>query len=436
MPNRETKERRIVFMEKLGEDRGSSTICSAKWLQSTINLYNGTTHSCHFCPRHSIDPSELDENPLAIHNTERKKEDRKKMLSGERPSDCDSCWVAEDTTGFSDRFVKTEDPTWSRPHLDQLDNDNPLPSYVEIAFDNVCNMRCLYCTPSVSSRWYEEIGSNGPFNDLYKYHSLSSVIYTKSLPIRKHDYNPYVEAFEKLWPELHKSLKVFRITGGEPLMTPHTWKYLDYIEEVDSSHLYLSINSNLSTRQGLIDRLIERLPSLESKVSKLEIVTSCEAYGEQAEYIRDGLEYDRFIENCWSVLRGSEKTHLTVTLTNNVLSIMSLDRFLVDMYKLREVFGERIYLSISILHQPGFLNIKLMSDTSRKIYISKARKVIQEKGNFRELSMLERLEAYGNTDITEPEINKEDLLNFLNDWDRRRGTDYKVIFPHFDKLLR
>ena len=43
------------------------------------------------------------------------------------------------------------------------------------------------------------------------------------------DENPYLTAFWKWWPELYKNLEVFRMTGGEPLLIPNTFKVLDYV---------------------------------------------------------------------------------------------------------------------------------------------------------------------------------------------------------------
>ena len=43
----------------------SSTACTAKWLQSTIYLMNGFTHSCHHPTTHKIPLEELNNNPTA-----------------------------------------------------------------------------------------------------------------------------------------------------------------------------------------------------------------------------------------------------------------------------------------------------------------------------------------------------------------------------------
>lgn len=67
-------------------------MCLAKWTQVTIHLQNGHTHSCHHPKTHKIKLSELKDNPSALHNTLYKKKQRRKMLSGERPEECDYCW--------------------------------------------------------------------------------------------------------------------------------------------------------------------------------------------------------------------------------------------------------------------------------------------------------------------------------------------------------
>ena len=69
-------------------DRTSTSFCLAKWNQVTIHLANGTTHSCHHCRVHKIPLEELKDNPSALHNTKEKKNTRKMMLNGERPSEC------------------------------------------------------------------------------------------------------------------------------------------------------------------------------------------------------------------------------------------------------------------------------------------------------------------------------------------------------------
>ena len=92
----------------------SDTMCMAKWLQTTIYLYLGKTHSCHHTPKHSISPVDLIENKSALHNTQQKMWERQQLLDGKQPEPCNYCWNIENQPGghLSDRFYKSTD-SWA-----------------------------------------------------------------------------------------------------------------------------------------------------------------------------------------------------------------------------------------------------------------------------------------------------------------------------------
>ena len=98
-------------------DKVSNSFCLAKWLQVTLHLQNGRTHSCHHPKTHHVPIEELRDNPSALHNTKFKKEQRKMMLEGERPAECQYCWNVEDLPGshLSDRYNKSMDTEWAFP---------------------------------------------------------------------------------------------------------------------------------------------------------------------------------------------------------------------------------------------------------------------------------------------------------------------------------
>ena len=95
-------------------------MCVAKWMQVTIHLQNGHTHSCHHPRTHKIPLEEIKENPSALHNTWYKKHARKQMLTDERPDECDYCWNVEDNSDiFSDRILKSNEP-WAKPFFSEI----------------------------------------------------------------------------------------------------------------------------------------------------------------------------------------------------------------------------------------------------------------------------------------------------------------------------
>ena len=84
----------VVTRDRLNEL--SPSMCMAKWLQVSLHLPQGRTHSCYHPPTHPIPLDELKKDPNALHNTTFKLEERKQMKCGTRPEGCQYCWNVED----------------------------------------------------------------------------------------------------------------------------------------------------------------------------------------------------------------------------------------------------------------------------------------------------------------------------------------------------
>ena len=311
-----------------------SGMCLAKWTQVTLQLQSGHNHSCHHPRTHKISETEIARNPSALHNTRYKKLRRKEMLQGSRPTECDYCWNVEDNSDrFSDRIFKSGE-SWSYPFMKEIVEsdwrEDYNPKYVEVAFSNACNFKCSYCGPAFSSTWVEEVEQYGGYPTLDGFNSPEWLVKEDKMPIPYKDANPYVDAFWKWWPELYKDLHTFRITGGEPLMSKDTWKVLDYIIDHPNpnTELKLAFNSNLGVPDALIDKFIEKLKRIEdgNKAKEIVIFTSCDTWGEQAEYIRTGLEFNRFWNNVNKILTACPRIIVTFMSTYNALSLFNYEK--------------------------------------------------------------------------------------------------------------
>ena len=86
-------------------DKVGCGFCLAKWNQVALLLQNGMTHSCHHPVPHKIPLDELENNKSALHNTKFKKLQRKMMLEGGRPKECDYCWKVEDANKDANNSV-------------------------------------------------------------------------------------------------------------------------------------------------------------------------------------------------------------------------------------------------------------------------------------------------------------------------------------------
>ena len=437
----------------------SPSFCAAKWKQVTMHLQTGHTHSCHHPQTHKVPLSELAVNPSALHNTEFKKEQRRMMLVGERPAECDYCWKVEDTSNsLSDRIFKSADK-WAAPHINDIINkpwdDDVVPSYVEVSFGNVCNFRCSYCAPHVSSRWMEEIEKFGPYLTSGKFNSLDP----NQMPIPHKDENPYVDAFWKWWPTAYRELEHFRITGGEPLLNKNTFKILDYIIENPNPNLDFSINANMCPPGDILDKFIEKIKIIvfENKVKRFKIFTSAEAYGAQAEYIRDGMDYNLWIANIERMLTEIPGLSFTIMSTYNALSVPSYSRFLEDVIMLKRKYFKPqfkfspVLLDIPYLRYPQHQSIFVLTeefvqtvhDHVTFMYTHLESKEwegsVYRGFHSHEAERMKRIyemilnHPKGNNEAYN-DIKRKDFVIFVDEHDRRRGTNFLKTFPEMEKF--
>lgn len=347
----------------------SPSMCLAKWLQVSINLTNGTTQSCYHPPAHKIPLEELVVDVSALHNTKFKKEERKQMLNGERPGGCNYCWRVEDASGsnLSDRHYKSSE-WWAQPHYEEVMSKsfdfNITPRYVEVNFNRTCNFKCMYCSPHISTAWEEEVKKFGPYKlNQFVHNDISSLKENGYMPIEVATKdNPYVTAFWQWWPTIYRNLRVFRMTGGEPLMDKNTFKVLDYVNENPHGQLELSITSNMCPPdQKLFDKFVSKVQAIEvmrtyedkdnfnehsgnywyvdKGFKHFWLYVSFDGTGAQAEYMRTGLDYELMLNNTRQFLNQTKYTTVSFINTFNILSITSLKSYLQLILDLRKEFG-------------------------------------------------------------------------------------------------
>jgi organic radical activating enzyme len=434
--------------------------CLAKWSQVTIHLSTGMTHSCHHPSPHKIPLKELELNPSALHNTRFKKKKRKEMLDGKRPSECDFCWNVEDNSdSYSDRVFKSAEP-WSWQDYDTIKNshwnDNVNPRYVEVSFANTCNLKCAYCGPQYSSKWVEEIEQYGGYPTSQDFNNIKSIKARGEMPYLHKEFNPYVEAFWKWWPDLYKDLHTFRITGGEPLLTKDTFKVLEYIQEnwEQNPNLSLAINTNLSVPDKLIEKFLIIAKDLteNNKVRELIIFTSVEATGSQAEYTRFGLKYDKFWINIEKLLTDLPKLTVNIMAAFNALSVFTYGDLIDKIFEFKRRFhnkdrywGDALQLDTSYLRWPSHLSIKILEPIHKQLIYDAAVKALyygknpppDDTAGFSDIQIQKIKRTYdyaigdSNFDV---EKNRKDFASFITEYDKRRGTNFIETYPELEEL--
>jgi organic radical activating enzyme len=363
------------------------------------------------------------------------------MIAGERPAGCEYCWKIEDMgrDAVSDRVYKSKIypiAALKEAYETPVDQDVDLRT-LEIAFDRTCQFACSYCNPAFSSTWVKDIRNNGPYMGLvsdgrnhFTHEHSSAQLY------RFGETNPYVEAFFAWWEsDLHSTLQELRITGGEPLMSGHTWKLIDWFRNNPGrSNTRLAINSNLGADVD-VDRLLDSIQGLD-----VDIYTSQEAVGVQAEYIRDGLDYTAWQANVEKILASRRVRTLHFMGTINALCLPSLSDHLRYLLELKQRHGrDAVSYTLNILRFPSFQSALVMPHDLRARFAAELKELHyrnQHNPLFHEheLDHLQRLIDY--LDVVEtPHSEAFDMPRLLNDfheffsqYDRRRNKNFAETF--------
>ena len=427
----------------------SCSFCAAKWYNVSLHLGHGFTNSCHLPLPHPIDLEKIKTNPSALHNTDFKKEIRKMMLEGTKPAECSYCWKIEDIgrNNISDRVYKSQ--IYSEEEINALKelpwDADITPKTIEVSFDRTCNFACSYCNSGYSTTWGKDIKKNGAYQ---KFKTTSAGAYYadgswSEIYGKRNENNPYVTAFLEWWPDITKTLQEIRVTGGEPCLSHNFWQFMEEVKKYPSPNLRVAVNSNLGVNQEIIDKLINITQEIDIK--EFDIYTSCEAYGEQAEYIRDGLNYEVWRKNLVQVIESAKIRQVVIMMTINSLCLFSITEFLDDMLELKTKYGShKPIVDFNILRWPAFMSpLTLPDDIKHDLHGKLSMWWRKNKKNplinMHEGAQIQRLIDYievvnrgHNTTEMDMQMQFHDFKSFYVQYDKRRNKSFVETFPELE----
>ena len=432
-------------------DSKSPSLCLAKWKQVSLHLTTGMNNSCYHPPLHPIPMEELKFNSSALHNTSWKKAQRRRMLAGDRPEECQYCWNMEDLGELSDRHYRSGEP-WAAMDFDRIanstgDENDIVPSYVEVNFNNACNLACSYCSPQYSSTWAQEIERLGGY-PTHIIHNDPAHFTGDRRVIANREHNPYVEAFWQWWPTLYPQLKHFRMTGGEPLMDRNTYRVFDYVLALPKPDLHLNVTSNFSVEEKLWEKYLDytkRLcaTNIEHFMQYVSIDSGLFAH---ANYIRHGLDAHLCMSRVAQWLDAIPgRNSLTFIITMNNLSVLGLQKLLEMVLELRQAFSttyQRVWFDTPVLRQPAWQSLQILPESYAGVLdrtadwmetnLVTAADPLHGFKDF-EVQRLQRAIAWMREGQKMPQKDlherRADFYRFFAEHDRRRSTSFSNTFP-------
>ena len=427
---------------------GNKTLCMAPWTHTYLSPQTERRMCCASTEKATSfkqyidtgsDAKEYNPKTLDEHwNSEHMKSVRRRMMAGEELPECQVCnnkLLNTDVyrTYFNSLFGHKEEDLWRLTNSDGS-TEMPVVSF-DYRFSNLCNFKCRMCGDMLSSSWEAEQRKNEMWSPWAKPWMAE--------PVRSRIKQFQEDEVEKEFARAVDNHLIEEIywVGGEPLMYEQHWKYMKQIvDQGDADKVYVRYNTNLSrTKYKGIDLYNDLLVHFKD----WQICASIDGTGEIGEWIRDGLDYEKWLQNFKDgveIKRDSRQMRLDVTLTTpGLLEVKNLfrlsKRFNVEMLtKVVFTFSPNIVLS------PLALPRKLLNEI-----VDELLEFIEPRADRNQKSLvdvLKNLKTRPNIEETWPETFKKELQEgkiYQEDIGRLRRDYKKVTLPQIlsqdDRLI-
>lgn len=396
----------------------SDFFCPAKWDELYLYLNHGNSNSCHHPIPHAI-PEDLLADPYVLHNTPHKMKMQQLMMDGHRPDECHMCWHVEDLGPdvVSDRIIKSQ--KWANDIADLKVDPHYVPKFIEVVFDNYCNLSCSYCDSGQSSSWAAKIHRQ-PLELKTDYRELYSRIHIDPGSIKP----AYLDAWNTWWQEIGSQVQRLKISGGEPLLSKNVWQFF---ETLNKDLNWLVINSNFSVDSKIVERFIR----VSEKFKRVSVAASIDAITDIAEYTRQGLDYKEFMNNVdlWCTSSNPNNVlHLQSTV--NILNIWGFTDKLDLSVELSKRYPGRVQPFYSTLVRfPEFQSVSLLPAELRQGLADRITQWLDKNGHW----LSEQEQSYVEKTVLYLQQEPEQLVNL--DQEQLR-IDFKKFILYYDSTAK
>ncbi len=285
-------------------DSDCSDFCVVPWTHAYVGV-GGHRKLC------TISQEKGNQQKLSLEefwNGAEMKEVRLKMLKGERLQQCRLCWDKNNFLNpYKNYFNKFLFPNLVDEIREKTASDGsptmPARSF-DYRYSNDCNYSCRICHPDYSNR-------------LEKEYQKEKVVYKSDNLEGLSEFKDSVK--QEFLNEVRKgSVEEIYWVGGEPLFWPYHWEVMQEIVELGhSSQIYCRYNTNLSLLKfkgvHLIDDLLPHFKGF-------RIQASLDGVGQAGEYIRTGLNWQRWQKNFLEIhnfckVRTNAQIYIDMTVT-------------------------------------------------------------------------------------------------------------------------
>lgn len=313
-----------------------------------------------------------------------------------------------------------------------IDMDNFKPTFFDVRFGNLCNLRCRMCNWEASSAWFDETKEINKQNDI----SFDTIRLDANTP--KFIANG---AYEKIEHLLGYADKMY-FAGGEPLLMEDHYKALSYL--IDSGkakdvELHYSTNYTISKYKGT--------PVVEywKHFKQVVVAGSVDGIEEVSDYIRTGSSWEKMVQVVSDLKpQGDEYNNIVLSpcFSVSLMNIYHAPRFFKWCFENGWLEKNLSVIAINYVDYPPDLSIRMLPP-SAKIEIEKL---------FSELSswlihndhpdsvhMINQIITFMNgnpPDKDELDMRMNQAINRLDTYDKTSNLNWKITLPELANALK
>ena len=338
-----------------------STFCMLPWTHLHA-LPNGNVLPCCVAPYKEAFGHLSTLSLKDIWNSDKMKELRLNMINGERSKSCQRCYEIESFGGVSLRNQMNEVFEEDYSLVTKTKKDGSVKSfkmlYLDIRFSNICNLKCMGCSPALSSKWAD---------DYRKIYNID--LEGKDVVSISDQSETFIDELMSLLPDA----KRVYFAGGEPLLMEEHYKCLDYfINNNNKDDVLITYNTNLTSLKFKGRSVLDYWTQL----NNICLSISIDDIFERGEYFRFGTKWNVLIDNIETVKKICPHIKIDVTCTVSLFNVGRLPE--IHRYLYSHHYIDETGFFLNYLLDPGYLRSQNLPDTHKVIVAKKLSDYITE----------------------------------------------------------
>jgi MoaA/NifB/PqqE/SkfB family radical SAM enzyme len=324
------------------------------------------------------------------------------MLNHTRHERCINCYKVENLSNTESQSHGSSNRSWYKKYgvknLELYDDPTNFKlKILDLRWRNTCNLACVYCGPTLSSKWADELNIT--------------------------DYNINDNTLQKnkkyILDQLDSIDHVY-LAGGEPLMIVENLELLNLLSQ-KNPNVEIRINTNLS----VVDtKIFKKLLTFKN----VKWTISVDAAGSEYDYIRYPGNWNQFYNN----LVGLKDKNFDINF-NMVWCILNAESIFKCIDQLEVTgFHENTFI-IQCLDNPAALDVRnLPLDVLENLKSIITNKLAITNPAYWLHKSLKLMYNYISDSVTSSNIDQ--TFEFLKTLDDRRNLDSRTVFPSLYNL--